>query len=61
MDSSNKLWLLEVNPEPSIALFPGSTREGILGECPLEGLPAESWTRIWSSALFDAVRRLKRV
>ena len=61
VDSSNKLWLLEVNPEPSIALFPGSTRESILGECPLEGLPAESWTRIWSSALFDAVRRLKRV
>ena len=59
VDSSNRVWLLEVNPEPSIALFPGSTRQSILGANPLEVLP-DGWERLWSSALFDAVRRLKQ-
>ena len=59
IDTTDRVWLLEANPEPSIALFPGYTRDSILGENPLKALP-DGWQRVWSSALFDAVRRLKR-
>ena len=59
VDSTERVWLLEVNPEPSMSLFPNATRDSILGSNPLEKL-SDGWEEVWSSSLFDAVQRLRR-
>ena len=59
VDTTSRPWLLEVNPEPSIALFPGRTRGALLGDDPWQTLPT-GWHKVWSSAMFDAMKRMRR-
>ncbi len=56
-----RMFLLEVNPEPSMGLFPDTSRTQLLGVDPLQhGLPASCWKEIWSSKLLDAMLALKK-
>ena len=66
VDQRGKGWVLEINPEPSMLLYPQLKRgrEEMLGGDFLDkkngdGLPS-GWEKIWSSQTMDAMKRLRR-
>ena len=66
VDQRGKGWVLEINPEPSMLLYPHLKRgrEEMLGgdffdEKNGDGLPS-GWEKIWSSQMMDAMKRLRR-
>jgi hypothetical protein len=66
IDSNGKAWLLEINPEPSMKVYPHlkGGRAEMIRSGPLsmggdgKGLP-DGWEKMWSSKLLDAMRRLR--
>jgi hypothetical protein len=69
IDAFGKGWILEINPEPSMKVYPHlkGGRPEMIGTGPWSvqgsgtednGLPA-GWNNVWSSKMLDAMRRLR--
>ena len=57
LDRNDRLWLLEINPDPSPRLFQLENWKGVVGN-PLKEIP-ESFTRVYSKTLSEGWNRLK--